>query len=268
MTWELAKIPKIAHFFWDGNPLSFLRWASINSFSVLNPDWELRLHMTKDNIEARWKSSENKHVNCDDYRGRLADIDNLEIIDETELAGMHGVHQSDILRTKYLSEDGGLWSDVDIIYHKSMDDLECNLSDYKDRDCGICRTPKWFPIAFMLSSPGALFFERVHEIQIHQMNSAIKRKDKRRNDYQRYGTNVFKGVFKDLPLNPIPIDTSEVYQLMWKYHAKIFSGDVDLATGIGVHWYGGSTSAAEFEPQITHKNWRDFPIRNMLEVTL
>ena len=263
MTWKLTKIPKIAHFFWDGKPLSFLRWASINSFSVLNPDWELRFHMTKDDVKAAWKSDENKQVNSSDYREWLSKIANLQIIEETEFEEMHGVHQSDILRTRYLSEDGGIWSDVDILYHKPMDELECNVSDYSDRDCALCWNGKWFPIAFMFASPGSTFFEAVHNAQRN-----VIRGRNAHDDYQCYGTRVFKGVFKRYDYNPVPIAPHEVYQKMWKAHAKIFAGDIDLDKGIGVHWYGGSLSSAEFEPKITHKNWQEFPIRNMLEVTL
>lgn len=263
MTWELTKIPKIAHFFWDGNPLSFLRWASINSFSALNPDWELRFHMTKDTAAARWSSNENKQVDCDDYRERLGDISNLKIIEETAFGGMHGVHQSDLLRTRYLFEDGGIWSDVDILYHKPMDELACNIAEYADRDCALCWSGNWFPIAFMFAAPGSKYFEIVHTAQ----QNGIRGRNTH-NDYQRYGTRVFKGIFKGYDYGPIPIATHEVYQEMWKAHAKIFAGDVNLDIGIGVHWYGGSHSAAVFEPQITHKNWREFPIRNMLEVTL
>ena len=138
MTWNLTKIPKVAHFFWDGKPLSFLRWASINSFSVLNPEWTLVFHMTKDDVKAQWLSHENKQTNCADYRDWLSKLPNLEIVEEDAFAGMHGVHQSDLLRTKYLSDDGGLWSDADIIYHKPMSALECNLPTYADRDCGLC----------------------------------------------------------------------------------------------------------------------------------
>ena len=38
-------IPKIAHFYWGNEILPFLRYITIYSFSILNPDWEIKLYL-------------------------------------------------------------------------------------------------------------------------------------------------------------------------------------------------------------------------------
>ena len=57
--WNLSKIPKIAHFYWGSQKLSFLRYMSLHSFKKCNPDWEVRLYcpliLTKD---ARWEDKQ------------------------------------------------------------------------------------------------------------------------------------------------------------------------------------------------------------------
>ena len=40
----MKKIPKKAHFYWGGERLSFLRWMTLKSFRIFNPDWEIILH--------------------------------------------------------------------------------------------------------------------------------------------------------------------------------------------------------------------------------
>jgi hypothetical protein len=265
MTWYLKRIPKVVHYLWDNRPLSFLRWMSMHSFSVLNPDWTLKLHTTTDQAGASWSWANNKQqFEAGDYRGRLQEIDRLEVIEESDFPGLHGVHQSDILRNRYLSEEGGLWSDVDILYCQPMQALRCNIKENAERDTGLCvPNNRWFPIAFMMGSPGNKFFGNVHH---HQM--AIFRASGGQGDYQKFGTKVYQYIFKQDSYPHFQIATEEVYQRRWQLHGKIFAGDINTNIGVGIHWYGGSTSAAAAEPKMTHKNWRDFPLKKAIQVTL
>ncbi|MHA2084458.1 MAG: hypothetical protein ACXABD_11950 [Candidatus Thorarchaeota archaeon] len=265
MTWHLKKVPKLVHYFWDNRPLSFLRWMSMHSFSALNPDWTLKLHITTDQAGANWSWTNNKQqFEAGDYRRRLHEVDRLEIVEETDFPGIHGVHQSDILRNRYLSEEGGLWSDVDIIYCNPMAALFCNVKDNAEYDTGLCRPGRrWFPIAFMLAAPGSPYFRAVHQHQclIHKASGG-------NGGYQKFGTKVYEYIFQQNNYPYFQIDKKEVYQHGWNMHASLFAGNMNINVGVGIHWYGGSTSAATAEPRITHKNWRDFPIKKAIEVTL
>ena len=42
--WQLQKIPKLAHFYWGNDTLSFLRYLSIYTFSKFNPDWRIQFY--------------------------------------------------------------------------------------------------------------------------------------------------------------------------------------------------------------------------------
>jgi hypothetical protein len=236
---------------------------SLFSFSTLNKDWQLRLHTVSDDIEPTWGSANNKHRAEKDYRDWIGKIPNLLIVNEADFPGLPGVQRSDILRNKYLYEDGGLWSDVDIIYYRPMSHLGCNLVEYQDVDCGLCYTNAWFPIAFMLSGPGSTFFKDVLDDQIRLLNAPQRARPR----YQKYGTKVYSYAFKNSTYQHTKIAVHEIYQKQWRQHGDIFAGSVGLNVGIGVHWYGGSQSAAEYEPKINHENWRDYPIKKMIEVT-
>lgn len=259
--WKLG-IPKIAHFFWDNRPMSFLRWLSLQSFSVFNPDWQLKLHMTPDSVSPNWRQANNKDQQSEDsdQRGHLGEIARLEIINEPSFHDLHGVQQSDILRNKYLFEDGGLWSDIDILYFNSMSKILCNIQQYADHDMGLCVPRGWFPIAFMMAKSGAPFFQAVYE---HQME--ILAKHGGHGEYQKFGTRVY-GYSLDRGGFPFfPIAREEVYQCDWRGHASIFAGMVNMDLGVGIHWYGGSHSAVIAEKQILRTNWQEHRLAPVIE---
>jgi mannosyltransferase OCH1-like enzyme len=261
VSWNLTKIPKIVHFFWDNRPLSFLRWMSMCSFSVLNPDWKIKMHMTHDAADANWSWANNKHsFESGDYRSWLDRVDNLEVIEENSFPGMHGVHQSDILRSRYLINDGGLWSDVDILYYRSMNDLTCNLESNFSEETGLCVSNSWLPIAFMLAEPGSKYFRAVYEKQLTLL-------PKKHRAYQVFGTGIYRSVLAR-GFSHFKIDKQEVYQHHWRDHERIFNGHVDNSRGVGIHWFGGSTSAAKVEPKMTHENWESFPLSKLIEIGL
>lgn len=262
MTWNLTRIPRIIHFFWDNRPLSFLRWMSLHSFSALNPDWEIQLHVAPDDIRPNWSGPSNKHHVTNDYRDWLSKVPNLTLVEESELPLLPGVQRSDILRNKYLFDQGGVWSDIDIIYHQPITRLDCNDPSQKDYDCGLCYTARWFPIAFMLGGENSNFFRAVFDTQLRLLKTFGRGRN-----YQQYGTKIYSGAFRAHSYRHIQIHPKEVYQKYWRQHGEIFAGSVALNTGIGIHWYGGSPSAARYEPEIHHENWRDYPIRKMIEIT-
>lgn len=261
-SWKLSSVPKVAHFFWDDSPMSFLRWMTLHSFSTLNPDWKLILHRSYAAARPNWGTAHNKQVAAEDMRDRVGDIKNLEIQDEDDdLAGLPGVQQSDILRNRYLFEHGGLWSDMDILYYRPMDQMACNVDENAALQNGLCIRDQWFPIGFMLSAPGSTFFERVLCRQKAMASSPA------RGAYQRFGTGVYKSVMASGGHPYFPVDPSEVYQHMWGAHRRIFQGALDLNRGVGIHWYGGSESAALHEPKLQSDSWREHPLSTAIAVT-
>jgi|GEM_PF-5057532 len=263
MTWHLKKIPKIAHFFWDDRPMSFLRWMTLRSFAMLNPTWKLKLHMSKTATGPGWRSPNNKQTyDYADYRGMLSRVPRLTIVPENRYPNMHGVHQSDILRNIYLSGEGGIWSDVDILFYRPIDLLLANAPENSNHTCGLCNYPRWMPIGFLMSAPGDPYYTKVAEVQ----NQIFKKSPG--GEYQKFGTGVYKNVLANGDYKFFNLAMHEVYQIHWSRALDVFVGKYDISKGIGLHWYGGSAAAREFEPKINQKNWTQFPIRNILEPSL
>jgi len=170
--WHLNKIPKIVHFYWGNEKLSYLRYLSIYSFRKLNPDWKIKIHIPKNlsSISPTWHSDEQKNLSITrDYWLEIEKL-NVEIIVQPPLDDFdndaHEVHKSDFFRWKLLSNEGGVWSDIDILYINPMDNLLENISENSSCDTAFSwyeENKKW-AISFMLSSPNNLFFKKIHEL--------------------------------------------------------------------------------------------------------
>ena len=62
--WHLTNIPKIVHFYWGNEKLSYLRYMSVYSFRKLNPDWKIKIHVpgALSMIAPTWGSNEQKNA--------------------------------------------------------------------------------------------------------------------------------------------------------------------------------------------------------------
>lgn len=244
--------------------MSFLRWMTIHSFHVLNPDWKVVLHLAHESGAPSWPTGHNKQVSTKDYRTLPFDKgDWLEIRPaDPKFGSLHGVQQSDILRNRYLSEEGGVWSDMDILYYRPMHMLNVNKPENDEAHTGLCYQGDWFPIGFMMAAPGSAYFAMVHERQVKMFDGGAGR-----SGYQGYGTGLYKAVKSHMNPMHFVIGPQEVYQHKWSAHARIFAGDIALDRGVGIHWYGGSDSAAAHESNINHESWHEHPLRPVIACT-
>jgi len=142
----MKNIPKICHFCWTkGSPLSKLQYLSVISFNKYNPDWDIVIHVS---TQTSAQLGENTFVS--DYTGtdwfpKLKKLPYvfLHYVDLQEIGiglDKYGVLVSDILRVKYLYEQGGVYSDFDMLWLKPMTSFEyikCK-GNVKDFDATVC----------------------------------------------------------------------------------------------------------------------------------
>jgi len=125
--WQLKHIPQHIHFYWGGKKLSYLRYLSIQTFQRLNPNWKISLHVPQVLSQAKplWDTMQQKN-SCigQDYLDQLTDVD--VVVHDFANYGFdnqaHEVHKSDFLRWRLLATEGGVWSDIDILYCRPMSD--------------------------------------------------------------------------------------------------------------------------------------------------
>lgn len=169
MEWNL-NIPKILHLYWGGGVLHNLRFMTIKTFMKYNPDWEVILWYPKyPSINRTWFSTEQKYIiGCKDF---IEEAMNLSItknpIDFEEFGlsnTMSEVHKADFIRLHLLSTLGGVWSDMDIFYIKSMISLYFNTKENKNTETFYCDHNYGHSIGFLMASTNNKFFKELMEI--------------------------------------------------------------------------------------------------------
>jgi hypothetical protein len=253
---HLNKIPKIAHYFWEGK-LSYLRYISMLSFIELNPDWKVKVHISNNaNLNPTWLTGEQAKLKIIDDYFLLLKESGVEIIehDFNELGmsnRMHPVHKSDYIRWKLLGSEGGLWSDNDIIYFKPITSLIENVPENCDKDTVLCkyRSCGVHAIGFIMSRKNNAFFRTV---------SDAARRNYSATQYQGIGTNLLHGVNETVisgyGSKALYIDESCVYKVWAGDCEKLADDTYNLeyfSDTIGCHWYGGNPKINDIENTIT-----------------
>jgi len=248
MNWFLEKIPRIFHCYWGGGKLSYLRYLTIETFHHYNPDWEIRLYYPQSfNKKYSWVGKEQK------YKSKW--IDWFPMIDSTVYKmipiswddsiykNMSEVHRSDYIRLTLLSSIGGLWSDMDILFIKSINQLAINTPKNSDVETVMCTNYYGHSIGFMMASQNNEVFGNLEQ-------NALKVYDTK--EYQSMGAELYNKLYpsiEDIP-NMIQLGMNTVYsyncsQLKYIFDGKINAEIIDPHT-IGLHWYAGGQVAGDF----------------------
>lgn len=249
-------VPKHLHLYWGiGDPLPYLNYLTIKTFSNLNPDWRISVWSDREyNDKKTWSSHEHteKYVGKD-FKEELGSIPGLtcRYIDETDVllpAGLPEVKKSDIFRYFILHEDGGVYSDFDIFYLKALDTVITDFLRSRQHLSALTFNADYANISFMISTRGAPTFRRLYERCYRAADY---------DDYQAYGINFVRRCFRDfLALKTSFSDTdifslpnSLVHPFLWNQCDQIFEKDcrdsVPSST-VGIHWFNGSKEARRF----------------------
>lgn len=242
-------IPKKIHFYWGAKTMPYLRFLSLLSFYKFHPDWEIILYIpTIISDSVSWDTHEQKYdVNDkENWFGKLHTIPNIVIktIDFTDYGysnDLPEVIKSDILRWILLYDEGGFWSDMDILYiggipdnFLSNDDIICYLPNRKN--------DVFYSIGFLASKGGTDLFKELSEKTLDNLLLS---------NYQGCGVmlwyNLFgkKGgsiekKFSDSKILNLSMDV--VYPITNCHQLTGLLDNVkDEITRrtIGLHWYGG-----------------------------
>ena len=285
--WKL-KVPKILHLYWGCNKkLSFMRYMTALSFSRLNPDWKIIVHGPNEvTYKEAWHGFQQKSYDYkgEDYFPKLQDIPNLEyrIVDFEEM-GLDGslpeVFKSDLLRLKLLGTVGGVWSDFDILYLRSMGEMGINKEEFSDSDVFVCCHHRLNRIGFLAAAEPSSkdnFFTGLLELY----DDAKKKNLIWEDDYQGVGRYLFDSYFmynrvnrekvlkdKGWKIENIPFRT--VYPVMGNVVQKIYNNDFVIRQGtIGIHWFAGDSKTSRFENVIDEENLSAFSDKNIFRLMM
>jgi hypothetical protein len=269
--WYLQKIPKLAHFYWGNDTISFLRYLSVYTFKKFNPDWRIQFYYPREKYrgERTWSTPEHTvKYNGPNYLERLFALD-LEPI-ELDLADL-GIDsqipetfKSDLLRWYLLTHIGGLWSDMDILYFRPIDNLYLNVPASQTVDAVVCLDENgWYnyhAIGFLLAAPGSRYYQFALKESYACMDLS---------KYQSIGSNLLRRNFPTLisirsRFPELRVENSSldvVYPLNDTQVPLIYhTADMHYLTPrtIGLHWYAGHQATHRFENCLTEATYADY----------
>lgn len=250
MEWNL-KIPKIFHVYWGGGKLNYLRFMTIKTFMKYNPDWEIiYLYPSQSTKQTTWGTYENKNecFLCKDFTSELFNLPVTRKEIDFEKYGISNdipeVHKSDFIRLIQLTQYGGLWSDMDILYIRPMNDFYLNFENNKNIETFLCNNLYGYSVGFMMSTKENPFFQTLWDAAIKEYNPRL---------YQTIGSTLYNKYFPTIEsVNNIVtaknFSMSVVYPNVAGYEENFINGNNiginDLT--LGVHWYAG------------HPQWKEF----------
>lgn len=247
--WYL-NVPKILHVYWGlYDVLPYVHYLTVASFLKMNPEWEVYLWSSKyPNQQKQWKTSEHRYQSkCKNFFQSLLKLKKVyhHIVDfeNEELNSLPEILKSDYLRYQVLYDIGGVWSDMDILYFDTINNLEVNDPKNSKVETFVCYLQSLnIPlIGFLMASKGSFYFKHLKENCIIDKTS-----------YQSIGSISCKILFptlEDIP-NAVDITTNSVYADIPnnEWMQSIYSNSFfKIKQGqIGLHWYAGNPLAGNF----------------------
>lgn len=280
----IKNIPKIAHCFWyHPQGLPYVRFLSIASFALLNPDYELIYYSptvplpTGRVFNTHEQSSQVTTVDCTDLLSRIENV-TFRYVDPSDRSfpmslAKTAVHFTDLFRLELLSTVGGYWIDSDIIFTKPLDHTIYSSPEFGNANTihtlsslgPICPYVS-HRVSFMGASSGNAFFTSLLKAAINRPNNG---------DYEVFGASLYQAIYPSLDhlysKNPdctfVLLPTSAIYGIdlsaFLSRRLKIES-ILNSKVFIGVHWYGGGDHLNDLYSKVADMD----PVKNRLKSNL
>jgi hypothetical protein len=237
---------------------------TLQSFRKYHPEWEMRLY-TNDSCHDKkpWESSEHKqdffNYGGKDYFDQIKSL-GVKVISwdcSDEVRNMPPSHKSNLFKWEIMKTIGGVYSDMDILYLRNIEDLFNDFIE-KKADVGMSHNSNTFSIGFLMSSGNNEVFEAIYETAIKKYMP---------NTYQGAGVmpmyTRWKGyneLEKDFPKkNFYDIHMDLFYKLGYQSPEKLYSLDCfdQLKESFGLHWYAGGKESQQFNNSVNEENYNE-----------
>jgi len=250
-------IPRVAYFYWGGNPLPWLCAQSMETFRRHHPGWEIVLG--------------SPDLETAPHGVRLE----RDTVTDPRLPPQS---RADVWRWHAL-QGGGWWSDMDVLYARNVEPLLSGKCDaWVTTDGGhalpgakgvpfldpVSKQKKWLRPGLSI---GAIGCRQGSELARRCFAAASVASPS--DDYQSHGTSLltaqWRGLTAGLILGALPFrvfftgaSQSDV-QPLWAEGAKLAS------EAYGVHWYGGSPESTRFVGAQSVDELPDCPVRQAID---
>ena len=273
----MNKIPKKIFFYWNGKHLSWMRYMTLYSFRKFNPEWDITLYVSnEDNKKRTWFSHHQQdffaYTKTDTYFNKLEEL-NITIkpvvfpdSHVNIVKNMDPVYRSDIFRYYKLYEEGGFYSDMDVLFFRPMDNLYNDLVE-NESDTLFFQEIDHTAIGFLGSSVDNDFYKKL----FNNINTV------RGFEYQSFGVVYINNLYKSHPGRPTviqKINTTHphlkvynlpkyvVYNHDSNHIIEMYNRGFDISEwhekSIGYHWYGGHAKSQEYNNILNENNYDEY----------
>jgi len=271
-------IPKRMYFFWSGSVLSWMRYMTLYSFRKLNPDWEMVLCLSKNTItEKSWATPEVQdffNYSGNNYLDKISELsiqtETVEFPVDFKANIVSPIHESDLYRYYKLYNDGGFYSDMDILYFRPINDFYSSLCD-NNTNTVLYHCGGYAAIGFLGAEKDNIFYKDLFNYATNL--TAVS-------SYQAFGvgliyqfceieknkksinsiSEILKSKYTNLNICSIP--SFLVYQYDWNNIKNTFEHgyavDSFNSKSIGYHWYAGSAIAQKYNNLLNEGNYTKY----------
>ena len=248
-------IPKRISTYWSGHKMSWLRYMTLYSLRKLNPNYMIYLYLDKPNSSKNnpWgvNQSDSFYYDGKDYTDRVEELD-IDIIEiDNKKHRREPAHNCDIKQWEIMSQQGGLFVDMDILFIKGFDSmLKDAIADYNTIIC----YSRYLTIGLTGSSGCNGFYNDVRKRSIRNY---------KHDKYQSCGVNVINSLlghrddiqkvdytssiisrYKDATIYNMPFDW--LYRYDYNNLSKIYGTTSSTDGMLGLHWYGGAKASVHW----------------------
>jgi len=269
-------IPKRIFFYWGNEKMSWMRYMTLFSFAKYNPDFKITLYYnTQLNTEKTWNNHNEqdffkyKQKNyIDEIKKLNVEIKEWEIPQEILSSDFYKIitpsQLSNMFKFHMLAKEGGIYSDMDILYHRSLSDWLKQIND-NNYDTGICQTCH-LSIGFLFSAGNNDFYGDIFKNNIKSFHSKNYQSAGVLNIYNLYKVGPAKVLeeairkYPNLKFYNIPMNLVYPYNSTQITYA--FSHDIDPETlpeeTIGYHWYAGHPICQKHNNEINKNSYGNY----------
>jgi len=243
----------------------------------MNPDWEMILCVSSNK---EWDIQKDDQRDFASYKGynyfdRIVElnvsIENVGYMDgiESKVSAITPIHESDLYRYYKLYNDGGFYSDMDILYFRPIDNFYSQITQ-SGAGTIIYACKKYAAVGFLGAEKGNPFY-------IDLLKSVIGWNHN--NEWEAYGEMLLYSFF-GIKNNPLALieninkkyKEAKAYnipkELVYCYDCFDIQSVYDTPVGInkfdpvsiGYHWYGGHQLSKKHNNVLDENNYRNYKI--------
>lgn len=237
---------------------------TLYSFRKFNPDWEIDLYVSPQEVFVKpWTTyveQDFHNYNGPDYFNKVKDL-GVNIKPFGLNRHLAPSHRSNFLKWNKLANIGGIYSDMDILWFKPIEDFYNSIKDF---NAAICQT-EYLSIGLLASDGENDFFNDIYINGLRCFNTVNYQSAGVENIYNLYRCEASQVLNKATELYPylkfynIPMDLVYLYnseRIIEAFTETVYDKEL-FKNSIGYHWYAAHPTAQKFNSLLNERTYKE-----------